>query len=137
MKNGIVTIALIAFVLSVGCSRNSNFKADYVLNIAILQPGDVYSVAGEHDYGVVKVLAVDPDVVHLRLYKNRFPQRPKTVKLNTLTIGTVDDMDGPGVGHAPISKAAFEKWQPVLVTRTKLTADELEGYNLWKRTAGK
>jgi hypothetical protein len=36
--------------------------------------GDLYSIeTGDGTYSIVKILAVDDDAVHLRLYKNRFP----------------------------------------------------------------
>src|SRR5690349_15283650 len=44
------------------------------------RPGDLYSVEGEgKNYKVAKVLVVDSDAVHIRLYKNSFAERPSNV----------------------------------------------------------
>ena len=39
---------------------------------------------------------------------------------------------GVGIGHAPISWAGFIKSKPMLVTMTKISGEELEGYNYYR-----
>lgn len=99
-------------------------------------PGDLYSIRDKHGYGVVKVLVVDPDVVHIRLYKNKFPERPTQIDPSRLSVGTIDDPDGFGMGHLPISLTEFQTWDPVLIMRSKVIPDELEGYEEWKKDHG-
>jgi hypothetical protein len=99
-------------------------------------PGGLYSIRDKHGYGVVKVLAVDPDIVHIRLYKNTFPDRPTNIDPSTLSIGKIADSDGIGIGHMPISRGDFLSWEPVLIMRSKVTPDELEGYEEWKKDRG-
>ena len=98
--------------------------------------GEIYSVQSGKGYQIVKILAVDSSAIHLRLYKNAFPERPVHVDLNTLTLGRIDDPDGFGVGHLPLSRSALFAWHPVLVSRTTVTQEELEGYEEWKKSGG-
>jgi len=99
-------------------------------------PGEVYLIPGEKGYTVAKVLVVDPDLVHIRLYKNVFPQRPTHIDLSTLKLGGIDDPDGFGIGHLPLTRSTFSSWHPELLTRTAVAPDELDGYNQWKQSRG-
>lgn len=99
-------------------------------------PGALYSVQGETRFRVVKVLAVEPQVVHIRMYKNKFDGRPERVELNTLSLGTIHDAEGFGIGHLPIAAAEFAAWQPVFIQKGSLSKEELEGYEEWKRSGG-
>lgn len=104
-----------------------------------LQVGGLYSVnSGDGKYGVVKVLALDPSAVHLRLYKNKFNTRPEAVDSSTLSLGSMndDDEEGFGIGHFPLSRRDFTKWQPVLLSQETVSEEELEGYNMWKEAGG-
>ena len=99
--------------------------------------GGLYSVrADQSGYQIVKVLALDPQVVHVRLYKNTFSDRPKTLDLSTLELGTMKDPDGFGIGHLPISPRQFESWDPVFVMQAVVNDDELEGYRIWQESKG-
>jgi hypothetical protein len=40
------------------------------------------------------------------------------------------------MGHLPLSQSEFSAWEPVLITRTTVTQDELEGYDVWKHSSG-
>jgi hypothetical protein len=99
-------------------------------------PGEIYSVQNKHGYGIVKILAVDPDIVHIRLYKNTFPERPNRIDPSTLSLGKITDPNGFGIGHLPISQSEFSSWDPVLIAQSKVTPDELEGYEEWKKDHG-
>ena len=66
--------------------------------------GGVYSTdAGDGKFGVVKILKVESGIVHVRVYKNKFATRPESVKVDELSLGTINDKDGFGMGHLPIS----------------------------------
>jgi hypothetical protein len=100
------------------------------------QPGDVYLVPGQKGYQVAKVLAVDPGIVHIRLYKNVFPQRPSDIDLGTLVLGSIDDPDGFGMGHVPLKYETFAAWGPQYFRRVLVREDELDGYRMWKEASG-
>lgn len=99
--------------------------------------GGIYSVdSGDGTFGVVKVLKVEPGIVHVRVYKNKFSSRPSSINVGDLSLGTIKDPDGFGMGHLPISEKDFSGWQPALLAKTKLSDDELEGYRIWKDSGG-
>jgi hypothetical protein len=99
--------------------------------------GAIYSVDdGEGDFRVAKVLVVDEAGVHIRLYKNKFRVRPGQVDVSTLDLGSVHDAEGFGMGHIPLSYAAFLAWEPIFLIGSGLDEDELEGYRYWKAAQG-
>jgi hypothetical protein len=100
------------------------------------EPGEIYSIADEKGYLVAKVLAVDARAVHVRVYKNKYPTRPLEIDESTLTLGTIHDPDGFGMGHLPLLREVFRKWQPVFITQASVADEELEGYELWKEKGG-
>jgi hypothetical protein len=98
-------------------------------------PGEIYSVQDRNGYKVVKILAVDSRAVHVRIYKNYSSHRPQSVDVNMLTLGSVYDADGFGVGHLPLPTTTFSSWLPMLISRTTVTQEELEGYEEWKKSS--
>ncbi|MGV3724798.1 MAG: hypothetical protein ACO1SX_28195 [Actinomycetota bacterium] len=105
-----------------------------------LSAGGLYSTdSGDGSFGIVKVLVEDPSTVHLRLYQNRFTQRPESVDPATLTLGGIDDEDsgiGIGIGHLPLARRDFLNWRPMLLMKQSVSDDELEGYQMWKEAGG-
>ncbi|MFC7517866.1 hypothetical protein ACFQUU_22925 [Herbaspirillum sp. GCM10030257] len=100
-------------------------------------PGALYSVDdGAGHFGVAKVLAVDDAGVHIRLHKNKFATRPSRVEVSSLDLGSIHDPDGFGMGHMPLSYAAFSAWEPVFLEASALTEEELEGYRYWQEEQG-
>jgi hypothetical protein len=121
-------LAALAFTYF-GCAMNKNNSE--------LKVGGLYSVNdSEGTYRIAKVLALDEDAVHVRLYKNKFPSRPQTVDPSTLSLGSIDDKDGFGMGHLPLSREGFANWQPVFISQTSVSEEELEGYRMWKEAGG-
>lgn len=111
-------IVLIGFFSLISCS-GSNYKS-----------GDIYSVEyGDGKIGIVKVLVVEPALLHLRLYKNKFETRPEKIDTRELSFEV-----GFGIGHIPLNINEFKDWNPVLITNEKITPEELEGFNLWKES---
>jgi hypothetical protein len=99
--------------------------------------GGVYSVVDQHGIAIVKVLAAQPGVVHLRLYKERLQSRPEQIATADLTIGSIDDEDGIfGMGHLPLDASTFESWRPELIHVEGVAEAELEGYQVWKEANG-
>ena len=102
-----------------------------------LKVGGLYSVNdGEGSYRVAKILVLDDSAVHIRLYKNKYPSRPQSVDLSTLSLGSINDKDGFGMGHLPLSRKAFANWQPIFLFQSSVTEEELEGYKMWKQDHG-
>ncbi len=137
------TAFLISLLLlfSFGCSsQNSDLKVVRVepdMKNTELKVGGIYSINdGEGRFGIAKILALDEDAVHIRLYKNKFPSRPQTIDLNTLSLGTINDKDVIGIGHLPLSREGFINWQPVFIAEAPVTKEELEGYEMWKDASG-
>lgn len=79
-------IALIAFLSGCGGSPQDG-----------LVVGGLYSVEQANEYWVSKILALDNDVVHLRIYKNTYPGRPGTVDPSRLSVGNFKDKDAAWV----------------------------------------
>jgi hypothetical protein len=97
--------------------------------------GAYYSIADGSRFNIAKVLKLDLYIVHVRIYKQHFPVRPRMVDLAALTLGTTHDKDGFGVGHLPLRLEVFKKREPIFVTYAKVQSEELEGYNFWKENA--
>lgn len=100
------------------------------------EPGGIYSISNGGDFGVVKILAIDPDAVSIRIYRERFPNRPDSVDPSTLTLGRIGDPAGFGIGHLPLAPRDFALWFPVHLTTQPVTEEELEGYRYWKESGG-
>ena len=99
--------------------------------------GGLYSVDdGEGSCRVAKILAVDDKGIHIRLYKNKWTERPDDVDEQELSLGTIHDEDGFGMGHLPLSRDAFRAWNPVFVKQSDFSEDELDGYRMWQEAEG-
>jgi hypothetical protein len=98
--------------------------------------GGLYSTSDGGEFGVVKILALEPDAVSIRIYRERFPARPTSIDPESLSLGSVDDPDGFGIGHMPIAPHDFALWFPVHLATEPVTDEELEGYRYWKESGG-
>jgi hypothetical protein len=114
-----------------------------------LKIGGLYSVYDGDErrtFGVVKILVLESDAVHLRVYHNTFAMRPQSIDPATLTLGSLDlnalddvDLDNYkfGIGHMPLALKDFlYGWQPLLLMTLAVTDEELEGYRYWKEAGG-
>ena len=96
--------------------------------------GGLYSVRDDQGlYRVAKVVAVDPDGIHVRLYQNRWKRRPQGLGAAPLTLGTVNDADGFGIGHMALSREEFSGWKPAFLRREDISPDESAGTEAWRR----
>jgi hypothetical protein len=109
---------------------------EFAVIVPSYSPGDLYSVKDEHGFKIVKVLVNEQDVLHIRIYKNLFRERPEHADQIKLILGSIEDPHGFGIGHMPISKSEFSSWQPEFIAHSKVTPEELEGYQLWKQSNG-
>jgi hypothetical protein len=102
-----------------------------------LGAGDVCSVlSGGGDFCIAKVLVREPGVVHVRVYKEKFGWRPQRVDTSSLSLGTIHDQEGFGMGHLPLSEENFCGWLPMVICREPLDDEELEGYRAWSESRG-
>ncbi len=97
--------------------------------------GGYYSVADGNLFGIAKVLKLKPDKIHVRVYKQRFASRPRSLDLSRFTLGAVHDTNGVGIAHLPLRLTTFAKWEPVFLTYSEVKPEELEGYKCWKSTS--
>jgi len=98
--------------------------------------GAYYSIIDGDVFSIAKVLKLESETVHVRIYKQHYPQRPRSLDPGALTLGTIHDKDGFGMGHLPLRLATFMDREPIFLTHAEVQPDELEGYNLWKESAG-
>ena len=98
-----------------------------------LVAGGLYSVVWDGDFRVVKVLAVDDDVVHLRIYRNTFETRPADVDISMLKWDIdMNDLSTIGVGHLPLALNGFLDDEPVFIQQDVVTPEEMEPVNSWR-----
>jgi hypothetical protein len=102
-----------------------------------LTAGDLCSaLSGEGDYVITKVLARDPGIVHIRIYKERFGYRPERINTALLSLGSVHDDEGCGIGHLPLAEGVYGSWQPEIIHHEAVTEEELDGYRIWQESSG-
>jgi hypothetical protein len=85
-------LCLVSFVaaalMMLGCDRQKSAAEDW-------HAGGVYSMGEAHgQFSVAKILVVEPEEVHVRIYKQRFSARPTSVDPASLTLGAYDDRRG-------------------------------------------
>jgi hypothetical protein len=101
--------------------------------------GGLYSTRNENgSYSVLKVLRLDPQGVHVRMYSNQFAQHPSKLDESTLYMVGMDRKpnESLGMGHAPISRASFASWGARFIKFAPVRQEELEGYEMWKEANG-
>lgn len=86
-------------------------------------------------YRVEKVLAAGESNLHLRLYKNKFAKIPWDLDSSGLSLGTIHDEDGFGVGHFPLGREGFYRDEPVLLSQEAVKEEELAGLRMYMETA--
>ena len=98
-----------------------------------IKAGSICTVEnGDGKYGIVKVLVINDREAHVAVYKNVYEKRPNKIDFKTLSIGSMYDEDGFGIGHIPLKRREFDSWKPVSVGYEKITKEDLEGYEMWK-----
>lgn len=120
-----------------------------------LHAGGLYSTFnGEEsgDFGVVKLLVLEPSVAHIRVYLNRYHERPSDDEVGDLSLGNLmEEMEKAeklraegieyspqfGIAHMPLDLRDFVLgWKPVFLRDDPVSEDELAGYQYWKREGG-
>lgn len=100
-------------------------------NQAIPVGGIYTSKSKDGSWRVMKVLAVDEDAVHVRIYANKFAGQPKDIDPARLTLGSLTDPGGFGIGHCPLAKEGFFEGNPALIKVMPVEEEELEGYKFY------
>jgi hypothetical protein len=126
--------ALAPYTLRMGLRRALSWY--YTRRVQKLAPGDVCSIKSEDQFAVLKILSKSDDVVHVRVYKEKFATRPNSIEMRALSLGSINDADGFGVGHLPLSCAAFGSWLPAKFRCDPVTDDELIWVTEWERSGG-
>lgn len=86
-------------------------------------------------YGIVKLLNVDRRGVHIRLYADRWSIPPDDVDPWRLALARQSD-GRFGVGHMPMTVAAFSAMDPMFERLAMIGPDELGGYRTWLADGG-
>src|SRR3954453_22305299 len=121
-------LLLLTILATAGCKKEDSTT----VATQPIQVGGLYATQDKDgSWRVTKVLAVDEDTVHLRSYANKFREQPKDVDPATLTLGSVNDTGGFGIGHFPVAKEGFFQEKRVLIKVVPVKEDELEGYKLY------
>ena len=99
-----------------------------------IQAGSICTIEdGEGKFGIVKVLVINDKEAHIKIYKNKYDQRPAKVDIKSLGLGSIDDKEGGfGIGHIPLDRNGFDNWKPIPVAFEEVTKNELVGYEMWK-----
>ena len=98
-----------------------------------IRAGSICTVEdGDGKFGVVKVLVIDQQVAHIKIYKNKYDKRPSKIDIRALSLGSINDKDGFGIGHVPMEKKGFDNWKPIPIGYEEVTKEDLEGYEIWK-----
>ena len=112
--------------------------------------GEIYaSREADGSYRILKVLAVDPDAISVRMYSNRFPDlasvdinRPELVGLGADFMERRARGESPavppnlGIGHMPLDPRGFGRMALTLVGSRSVDDSELEGYRYWRHDQG-
>ncbi|WP_338813321.1 hypothetical protein V9L05_18360 [Bernardetia sp. Wsw4-3y2] len=114
---------IITAILILSCENQANnIKAGSICTIE----------NGEGKFGMVKVLVINDQEAHVKIYKNEYDQRPTKVDIKTLDLGSINDSEGGfGIGHVPLERKGFDDWKPIIVGFEEVTKDELVGYEMW------
>ena len=127
-------LCLVSFVavalMMLGCRQKSGAEDWHA--------GGPYSMREDHgQFSVARILVLEPEAVHVRIYKQRFSARPTSVDPASLTLGAYDDKEGFSIGHVPLSRRTFALSDPVFMSQQSVSDKELEGYKMWKESSGK
>ena len=112
--------------------------------------GGLYASPSEDGlFLIMKVLAVDDAGIHVRMYSNRYPAVPTEPPDDLELLGMGSDfakrmergehVEPPGrlgIGHLPLSRAAFNRTERHLLGVVAVDPAELEGYEMWREAGG-
>lgn len=124
--NKILIASLALSLMIIGCSNEKE-------NNAFFREGGYYTSADKDGkYSVIKILVIDENAFHIRIYANKFNAPPKESDIDALTLGGIGSSEGFGLGHAPMAKKGFKESDYSYIGFRKVKPEELDGYNMWK-----
>jgi hypothetical protein len=123
----------------------------FLRSVLLTRTGGVYSVAvDDRGYAVARVVATGRRSVHVRVYSNRYRDRPKTIERSQLFLAATPDLSDaalnatrpenrpdPGafaIGHLPLRRASFAAWRPRLIRVEPLEPADLTDYRAWRES---
>jgi|SRR3954470_15226562 hypothetical protein len=93
-----------------------------------VQAGGVYSVVRLRSFGVVRVLAYEPQLnaVFARVYNARFEERKRGDEIGEPSRDPALMLEklGMGIGVLPVTRRVFEHWEPVFMFAKELNDEE-------------
>jgi hypothetical protein len=121
----------------------------FLRSVLLTRTGGVYSVAVDaRGYAIARVLATGRQSVHVRVYSNRYRDRPATIDRSELFLAPIPDLSDaalnatqpdkrpdPGafaIGHLPLRRSSFAAWRPQLIRFEPLEATDLVEYRAWR-----
>jgi hypothetical protein len=121
----------------------------FLRSVLLTRIGGLYSVAVDaRGYAIARVLATGRRSVHVRVYSNRYRDRPTTIDRSQLFLAPTPDLSDaalnatqpanrldPGafaIGHLPLRRASFAAWRPQLIRVEPLETTDLEEYRAWR-----
>lgn len=125
--NKILLLSLFIFILVLIQSRGTRPKK--------IKAGSICSVDdGDGKFGVIKILVIDDEIIHVKKYKNKYAERIVAIDINTLSIGSGYNEAGFSIGHLSVNRKVFDSWNPTAIAFEEVTGDDLERYEIWKNT---
>ena len=103
-------------------------------NSAVPVEVGLYITCSSKLYGILKVLKIAEEIVHVRLYKNKYKEMPTGVAYGSLQLGSIDDKNGFGTGHLPMGRETFASWRPQLHQHSLVESQELDACGAWKES---
>jgi hypothetical protein len=88
-----------------------------------LKVGGLYLTKDESGiHSIYKIIAIDDFAIHLRMYADKFQNKPTQVSSKNLKVT---------IGHIPMDAEGFLAENPELLIIENVTNSELEGYNIY------
>jgi len=123
----------------------------FLRSVLLTRTGGLYSVAvDDRGYAIARVLAAGRRNVHVRVYSNRYRDRPKAMDRSQLFLAPTPDLSDaalnatqpenrpdPGafaIGHLPLRRSSFAAWRPRLISVEPLEPGDLEDFRTWRNS---
>src|SRR5258708_2690314 len=97
--------------------------------------GGYYSILDVDVYSIAMLLKLEAEFCHVSIYKQHCQGRPRSIDISALTLGSIHDEDGFGMGHLPLKLQTFKDREPLFLTYSEVVPEELEGYQVWKASS--
>lgn len=103
-----------------------------------IEGGLYYTPSDKGGYSILKILKIDDQGVHVRIYSNKYIEPPKKIDESTLYMAGRDRKpeESLGMGHLPISKKNFNGWKAKFIQQSTVKDEELDGYKMWLDAEG-